>query len=83
MGRSLDRRLHLRKRMAKLPHEKGSLPGTDQRVPRSGQRQEAREDRRESCGYLRQRHDDDRGRGGERKEMMAGMLPLSRRDYVT
>ena len=54
----LDRRLHLRERVAGVPHEEGPLAGTDQRLPRmpAGPAQ----DRRQGGGHLRQRHDDDR-----------------------
>ena len=68
VGRGLDRRLHLRERVAELPHEEGPLAGTEERVPRV--RTGAAKDRGQGGRHFRQRHDDHRRRerGEERKE---------------
>ncbi len=65
VGRALDRRLHLRERVAVLPHQEGPLAGTDERLPRM--RAGPAQDRGQGGGHLRQRHHDDR-RGQRRRE---------------
>ena len=64
MGRSVDRRLRVRKRMAIVPHEEESHAGAKKPAARiaRGTAQAGGQSRR----YLRQRHDDNR-RGDRRK----------------
>lgn len=58
MGRTLDRGLHLRERVAELPHEEGPFAGAEERLSRMHAR--VAQDRREGGEHLRQRHHDHR-----------------------
>ncbi|MCL0083213.1 hypothetical protein M1N77_01630, partial [Thermodesulfovibrionales bacterium] len=57
VGRALNGRFHLRKRMAILPHPERSFAGTEERLPRM--RTRTAQDCGQGGGHLRQRHDDD------------------------
>ena len=69
MGRALDRGLHLRERVADLPHQEGPLAGADERLPRMPAG--AAQDGGQGGGHLRQRHHDDCGGERGREEIMA------------
>jgi len=58
MGRTLDRGLHLRERLAEVAHEEGLVAGTKKRLSRM--RAGTTQDRGQGGGYLRQRYHDHR-----------------------